>query len=144
MIFLGLSGLVCIAMGISFYLGHLRRPLVYWTTFSSGGYAATPLGIGLLLLSVMTQLPYPNKMDIWLTIMLLILLITAVVLSLTMPLSLSPWWFRFLREKYGDAFVMVLLQEAAANYDGWVNNTQTLEELEAWADGIRRSYRLEE
>lgn len=73
-----------------------------------------------------------------------VFLVIGIILSLTMPLSLSPWWFRFLREKYGDAFVMVLLQEAAANYEGWANNTQTLEELEAWADGIRRRYRSEE
>jgi hypothetical protein len=142
-LFLGILGLICIVIGISFHLGYFRGPIVYWTTATSGIYATAPIGVGLLFLSLMTQFPYPNKIGIWLMTVAFVFLTIGIVLGLTMPQFLTPWWFRYLRENYGESFIFVLLKDAADNYSSWTKQTQTQEGLEAWVAEVRRKHGLE-
>jgi hypothetical protein len=142
MVLLGVFGLIQIILGLSFHLGYLRRSIIYWTTFTSSIYAAVPLGISFLCLSVGSQLPSPGLRQVFL-IIAGIFLVIGIVLGLTMPQFLTPWWFRYLRENYDESFIFVLLKDAADNYSSWTKRTQTQEGLEEWVAEVRRKHGLE-
>ena len=142
-LFLNISGLVCIIMGLSFHLGYLRKPIVYWTIFTSSIYAAVPLGIGLLFLSLGSRLPSQSMRGIFLTIAIVFSVI-GIIFGLTMPQFLTPRWFRYLREEYDEFFILILLKDAAKDYVGWKERTKTIDGLASWADEVRRKTRTEE
>ena len=67
-----------------------------------------------------------------------------IVLGLTMPQFLTPWWFRYLRKNYDDSFVIhILMKDAAKDYSGWKKRTSTQEGLAEWANEVRQRTRLE-
>ncbi len=144
-IILVVLGSVCIIGGISFHLGRFRRPIVYWTTFSSGIYASAPLGVGLLFLSLMTWFPYPETVGIWFMTFSFLFLIIGIILGLTTPQFVTPWWFRYLREEYEEWYILhILMRDAAKDYAGWKERTKTMEGLVSWADEVQRRTRIEE
>ncbi len=143
-IILVVSGLICIFVGFSFHLGHFRKPIVYWTTFSSGIYATAPLGVSLLFLGLMTWFPYPEKVGIWLMSFSFLFLTIGIILGLTMPQFVTPWWFRFLRREYEEWDILhILMKDATKDYSGWKKRTSTLEGLKAWADEVHQKTKLE-
>ena len=144
-IILFVLGTFCTFGGISFHLGYFRKPLVYWSTYSSGVYATAPLGLGLLLMGFMTWFPYPTKAGVWLMSFSFLFATIGFVLGATMPQFATPWWFRYLRETYDEWFIMaILMNDAAKNYAWWKENTKTKEGLVSWADEVRQKTRIEE
>ena len=60
-----------------------------------------------------------------------------------MPLFMTPWWFRYLRENYDGNFILVtLMREAAKDYAGWLERTKTMDGLVRWADDVQRRTRI--
>ena len=138
-----LLGLVCIVGGISFHLGHFRAPIVYWTTFTSGVYLTAPMGISLLFLGISLQLPHPNLLGTILFDIAMVCGLVGIVLGITMPQFLTPWWFRYLREEYEERYILhILMRDAAKDYSGWKKRTSTLEGLKEWADEVRQKTRI--
>lgn len=143
-IVLVLLGLVCIAGGVRFHLGYFRAPIVYWTTFSSGVYATAPLGVGLILFGLGSQIPSPDLRGIFL-IFAISFGVIGIILGITTPQFLTPWWFRYLREEYEEWYILhILMRDAAKDYSGWKERTKTMEGLVSWADEVRRKTRIEE
>lgn len=137
-------GLVMVVAGVRFHLGHFRKPLVYWSTFSSAVYATAPLGVGLILLGIELQLPSLDLRRAFAIPGMLIGLI-GIVLAITMPQFATPWWFRYLRETYDEWFIMaILMNDAAKNYAWWKENTKTKEGLISWANEVQQKTRIEE
>jgi hypothetical protein len=143
MLLLIVLGLIWIVTGLSFHLGYYRGVIVYWTTFTSGIYALVPSGVGLVFLSLVARFPYPDGRGIWLMAVAFVFLTIGIVLGLTMPQFLTPWWFRFLRENYDDFFIPILLKDASKDYSAWKQRTQTLEGLQEWAAEVKRKTRVE-
>ncbi len=63
-------------------------------------------------------------------------MIIGVIFSITMPLFLTPFWLRILREKYPNYDRFVFIEEAARHYDEWLERTQTPEGAEKWAEEV--------
>ena len=144
-IILFVVGSICIWGGISFHLGRFRGPIVYWTTKSSGIYATAPLGVGLLFMNLMAWFPYPSIAGTWLMFFSLLFAIIGFVLGMTMPQFATPWWLRYLREEYDEWYILhILMRDAAKDYAGWKERTQTLEGLISWAKEVQRRTRIEE
>ena len=130
-------GIICIIGGIRFHLGYFRVPMVYWSTFSSGIYATAPLGACLLFLGISLQLPPPNFIGTLFFNVALFLGLLGVIMGLTMPQFLTPWWLRYLREEYESGYILhTLMKEATKDYSGWKKKTSTMEGLVSWAKEV--------
>lgn len=116
---------------------------MYWTTASSSIYAAVPLGVALLFFGFGAQVSSSDLKRVFL-IAAISFGIIGIILGLTMPQFLTPWWFRFLREEYDEFFILILMKDAAKDYSGWKERTKTKEGLASWADEVRRRTRIEE
>ncbi len=140
-----LLGLIFIIGGVCFHLGYFRIPMVYWTTFSSGIYAAVPSGSGLLFLGISLQLPPPNFIGTLFFNVALFLLLLGIILGLTMPQFITPWWLRYLREEYEEWYILhILMKNAARDYARWKERTKTMDGLVNWAGEVQRKTRIEE
>ncbi len=136
LIFLVVVGVGLIACGIAFFRGHLRGGLVYQTIFSSGMYSLIPLGLACINISLMAIFPYPHFIGIVLIYTTGVFLLVVIVFSIVMPKMLDPWWLRLLKEKYPNTSLSYFYQEAAKDYIQWVDRTQTIEEMEKWAEEV--------
>ena len=75
----------------------------------------------------------------------LLFAIIGFVLGMTMPQFATPWWLRYLREEYDEWYILhILMRDAAKDYAGWKERTQTLEGLISWAKEVQRRTRIEE
>ncbi|MCP4422299.1 MAG: hypothetical protein GY805_37295 [Chloroflexi bacterium] len=129
-------GVILVVGGISFHFGHFRGPIVFWTTFTSGIYGFVPLGLCLILTGIGMQLPSPDLKNFFLILALSCGMI-GVMLGLTMPQFLTPWWFRYLREEYEDQYIFhTLMKEAAKDYSEWKKRTSTMGGLVSWTKEI--------
>lgn len=137
-----LSGLLCIVTGLGFHLGYFRRGIVYWTTNSSAVYASLPLGIALLFLGFGSQLSTVDLRRNFLIVALFFVVI-GIISAITMPMFLTPWWFRYLRENYDEVFI-ILMKDASKNYSEWLERTRDLEGLSKWAEEVVRRTTLSE
>ena len=139
MLVLSLIGLVFIFFGLSFHLDYSRRVMVYWTTYSGGVYGMVPIGVGFLISSLAFPFPHPNQIGSWLMGISFGFLMLGIILVLTMPMFLTPWWFRYLRENYDGNYILhILMKDAAKNYPEWKERTKTKEGLANWAEEVSK------
>lgn len=133
-----LCGFICFFVFFKFYTGSFRAILIFWNVYSSSVFGLVPLGITFILMGFMTFFPYPNFVGQILMYSMGLFLVVAMFCSIKMPIVMSPWWFRIMRENYPHCDYHVFLFEASQNYSDWLEKTKTPEGMEKWAEEIFR------
>lgn len=129
-------GIFSFALAYLFYRDYYRRLIIFGGIYSSSVYAFVPLGFALIFLGAIGLFPYPHPIGIVFGYLMIFSVILGAIFSITMPLFLTPFWFRILREKYSNYNCLIFFDEAAKHYDEWLERTQTPKGLEEWAEDV--------
>ena len=138
-------GFYSIWSGIRIISGKSRLAYIFPHYYSGAiNYASIPIGITAILWGFIAILPLPETWNYILIYLSIAIGLVGLILNFTQPKSMTPHWYRWLKENHPDIMPLLRQEVASIGYQEWQKRTQTREGLETWVVEVRRKHGLEQ